>query len=950
MAFISLYDKTSFALGFPVARHGAGAWRISGGINGAFSWPLHARLAVPDGCRGTGVGGLFWFSAGPVAAATCPTVNPNTGVVTPAPSPGVDWSGCDLANANLENANLGGANLAGANLSAAFMPGAILTDADLDGANITGANDLFKANLTGANLANADLTDADLGGATLTGVQVQGTTLTSAVLGGATSGGVTGTPAALPANFVLVSGYFAGPRANLTSASLSGVSLASVDLLGAVLTGADLSGTTLTDANLSGAALANTDLAGTALTGSELVAVTSGGITGIPASLPVNWNITDGYLIGPKDNLADANLAGANLSGADLSSSNLRGADLDNADLSNANLASSSLTGASIDGTNLAGADLTLAVTGSLAGTPAALPANWTLASGYLAGPDAYLYRAALAGASLAHADLDGADLQNANLDGAMLTGADLDGIDGNSVNLSNADLAGAALTSADLQLATLTGADVDAAALGTATLGGVTSGSLTGMPASLPANWTLLSGYLLGPQVQLTNGDLAGENLTGTDLADAYIQDTDLAGAGLAGVDLEQVSLLATDLTGANLAGVNLTSAYISFFDYDSSGNPILTKLTNANLTGADLTGAQLGGVDIAGAQLADATLTSVTSQDLTGTPASLPANWFVQSGYLIGPGADLNNANLSGVNLSGGNLTGIKLAAATLTSANLSDATLTSATIGGDLTGANLVGANLTDASVANADLTRADLDGATVTGASFSDDIWSDTTCPDGTDSDQHVGGCFSTRDTTSPTVQVTGVSNGAVYITGAVPAAGCQTTDSGTGVATSAALTVTSIGFGGAGTFTATCAGAIDKAGNKAAPVSTIYTVAWGLGRFDKPRYGSRVRPSHGRISVVLQLVSAKGAQISAANARKLAAQHRIRVVLTGPGIKAAYAACAWAAGHEFRCSLRVPASARPGRKYTVTAQEKPGTSFVTAPAIGHARDPELFYLR
>lgn len=93
------------------------------------------------------------------------------------------------------------------------------------------------------------------------------------------------------------------------------------------------------------------------------------------------------------------------------------------------------------------------------------------------------------------------------------------------------------------------------------------------------------------------------------------------------------------------------------------------------------------------------------------------------------------------------------------------------------------------------------------------------------------------------------------------------------------------------------------------------------------------------------------MTADGAQIPAKDASKLAAQHRIRVVLTGPGIKASYADCAWlAAGHSFRCSLRVPASARPGRQYSVTAQEKPGTSFVTAPAIGRAHDPELFYLR
>lgn len=77
----------------------------------------------------------------------------------------------------------------------------------------------------------------------------------------------------------------------------------------------------------------------------------------------------------------------------------------------------------------------------------------------------------------------------------------------------------------------------------------------------------------------------------------------------------------------------------------------------------------------------------------------------------------------------------------------------------------------------------------------------------------------------RDATAPLVVLTGVSNGASYPVGSVPVAGCTTTDGLSGVATQATVSVT----GGTGSFTATCSGATDNAGNSAAPVSVNYTV-------------------------------------------------------------------------------------------------------------------------
>ena len=109
------------------------------------------------------------------------------------------------------------------------------------------------------------------------------------------SGGITGDGSTtLPTNWQLIEGYLIGPGADLTDANLSGV-----DLSGANLSGADLSGADLTNATLS--------------------SVKSGGITGTPSHLPTNWQLIDGYLIGPGADLTDADLSGVDLSGVDLS-------------------------------------------------------------------------------------------------------------------------------------------------------------------------------------------------------------------------------------------------------------------------------------------------------------------------------------------------------------------------------------------------------------------------------------------------------------------------------------------------------------------------------------------------------------------------------------------------------------------------------------------------------
>jgi hypothetical protein len=90
-----------------------------------------------------------------------------------------------------------------------------------------------------------------------------------------------------------------------------------------------------------------------------------------------------------------------------------------------------------------------------------------------------------------------------------------------------------------------------------------------------------------------------------------------------------------------------------------------------------------------------------------------------------------------------------------------------------------------------------------------------------------------------DTTAPVVVLNGITNGATYTLGAVPAASCSTSDSATGVAVQATLSIAGGTANGVGHFTATCSGAKDGAGNIAVPVSASYDVDYLFNGFFSP---------------------------------------------------------------------------------------------------------------
>jgi hypothetical protein len=90
-----------------------------------------------------------------------------------------------------------------------------------------------------------------------------------------------------------------------------------------------------------------------------------------------------------------------------------------------------------------------------------------------------------------------------------------------------------------------------------------------------------------------------------------------------------------------------------------------------------------------------------------------------------------------------------------------------------------------------------------------------------------------------DKTAPLVTVESVADKGIYLLGNVPTPTCKTTDALSDVATNAHVQIAGGTPTGVGSFTATCSGATDNAGNAAPPVSATYTVNYTFGGFMAP---------------------------------------------------------------------------------------------------------------
>ena len=472
-----------------------------------------------------------------------------------------------------------------------------------DGPNIHDRAKLRNADLTGFMLPGVDLSDVDLTNAKLTDANLSDADLSHANLTGIVSGGIIGEPnhkPDLPRGWVLANGYLVGPGADLRGANLQNADLREADLRG-VLTG----GTQCAD-----------------------------------CQLPPGWVLGGGFLIGPGSPLVDAdlrdvNLDGVDLSGADLTDADLRGASLRGAkfrgtDLTRANLREADLTGADFFGailteTNLREAVLTDVRSGGivLRGFPPTLWTGWTLAAGYLIGPEADL------------SDMDGA---NADFTGADLYGADFEG----------ANLRNAIFKNANLRSTVFTGANISGADFTTDNdnkLAGMVSGDLRGTPKALPVSgrFRIVENYFVGPSANLEGAKFSPNAQLGP-------------------------SLSATNFTGATLKGVNLAGAALNNTIFEDA------ILTGVNITGAAMPNAKLNGVSSGGVIGAP-----------IGFPSTwrLINGWFVGIGAQL-EGAQLNSQNFTGMDLRGADLHNAGLNLANFTNTNLEGARTVGAWMG--------------------------------------------------------------------------------------------------------------------------------------------------------------------------------------------------------------------------------------------------------------------------
>ena len=567
------------------------------------------------------------------------------------PGPGADLTGCNFHGEDLHGVDLSNATLINANFIAADLTGVNFAKAKID-----------KSDFSGANLTDSDFSGANVTKSIFTGAQIQGSKFIG--YGKNITGGLQGTPASYPSyvclylagtvcDYQIINGYLAGPGTDLTDADLSNQIIVNGAFVDSNLTRTNFSNSTFIGDHNSelpqglGAMSAyfdNSWLIETKFT-NALLPHSLIGLGGNTKILSVDFSGANlggcyfgGAIVG-NIKFNNAYLAGARISNFSNYTDN-EVLDFSGAELKDANLVGDLpyrmkkiFTGANVERANLSLMTSSGITSGQVTGTPAKLAPNTKLINGYFVG----------AGANLSGADLSKTVITNISLADTDLSNTDFTDSDLFNLNLSNANLSNSNLTYTYLRSANLTGANLTGTSLidtdlQYTTLDGVQSGSISGTPKGLNTSWKLVKGYLVGPKA-------------------------DLSGA---------------DLSGADLSGADLTQS----------------RLSNANLTSADLTGAKLSKADLYHANFTGTTLSKVSSGDITG-PATLPSEWKLIRGYLVGPGADLSYANLSGTDLSGLNLSNTDLYSAKLIGAKTSTDSL-----GADFTGANLDSANLTDA----------------------------------------------------------------------------------------------------------------------------------------------------------------------------------------------------------------------------------------------------------
>lgn len=693
--------------------------------------------------------------------------------------PGNGISGTNLTGANFTNANLTGANVTNANFTNAILTGTNLSDVHFNnGVNLQG---ITSGNITngpaslpfveGGRMGNyiflkgyivgetANLTNANLYGLDLTKVSLFETILT-----GVSSGDIywyqnLSIQPDLPTSYTLLNGYIFGPDVNLSGVDLSDFDLSNLNLSHANLENAIMAGTNIS----------NTNLGSAKLNGLRLNITKP--LIGSPA-LPLGYQFINGIIIGKGitiyavNSSPDAILSNLDFSniqinystfyGVDFSYSNFTNTAIINSTFENCIFSGANVTNTNFNGTLFAGVRISI----PLIGQPASFPSlgstgpitSSSFINGFLIGPTMDLR-----GANLSGMNLSNANMSNANITGANMTGVISGGITGplimstqwqlttngylfcpgsnlsnlttqlNNIRALNLDLTGVNFENTILNglifdNSIMVNANLNNAQLLNSAFRGVdfTNAILTNMSNTISNNGSSKC------SIDFTNAKLKGANVSGSNMYGVIFQGNN--GPVIGGnSNTTYPDGIVCDTAGYILTLLNSPDGYFypsftSFNCPDLSGanmNIFSNRLSLYYLSYANFTGCNFSGVDISNLNLQYATLTGVVSGATTGQNYTLPTNWSLINGYLVGSGANFTNANLTGLNLSGINLTGANFSGANMTNANLSNANLTGATLS---TYTGVIGSGLSSslsATFNNTNLTGAILSGVVING---------------------------------------------------------------------------------------------------------------------------------------------------------------------------------------------------------------------------------------
>jgi uncharacterized protein YjbI with pentapeptide repeats len=533
--------------------------------------------------------------------------------------------------------------------------------------------DFSFSNFSYTNLSSARFVNCNFSHVDLTGAIVETLILENCNLDGITSQKLEGEPRLLPSRWLLHNGYLVGP--------------------GADLSGADLSLIDLSDLDLSGFYLAH----------SRLYRAKSRNTFGSP-ELPACWSLRSGYLVGPGADLEGQDLSNLGFQDLDLSYASISFAKVENTNFANstfegiksehvvgapselprgwifregrligpnvilgkANLTGTDLSGADLTGVDLSRCNLTQVKSGRIIRAPSALPSGWVFHQGYLIGPDA----------NLSEADFSGKRFKGTNLSGATLVKSKLENAEFLRVNISQTDLRDANLT-------------------------GLRTEDLVGEAKCLPDGWKKFKQYLVGP-----SANLSGADLTYVDFEDISLFDTNFYGTRLAGAKLDRANL--TKVRSGRISGRPTSLPH----SWSLVGGYLIGP--HANLRQAKLDSLDLSGVNLSGVDLEYANLKGIRSGGIEGEPSNLPAEFALVSGYIVGPGVNLQDAIFED----------IEFQEFKLRETNLSKSRFTNCTfIDVDFSDSNLESVNFLDCNFMGVIFTNTRLDKSYLENCSFS-----------------------------------------------------------------------------------------------------------------------------------------------------------------------------------------------------------------------------------